>query len=281
MAIDYDTLKHWKIPDVEQKYSFKDTILYALGLGIGQDPIDPEQLCYVYEDGLKVLPTQAVVLGYPGFWLKEPGTGVDWKQLLHGEQGMRIHRLLPVEGPRRGGRGQGRGPRCAGAHHPRHLRRGDGRTPSQPDEHDLRARQRRLRRAQGCGPRPHPMPEDAPEHAFDWKTAPGQALIYRLNGDYNPLHADPEVAKAGGFRMPILHGLASYGIAGHAILRMFCGNDPSRLRWLDVRFSSPVYPGETLRTEAWASAPGTAAFRARAVERDQVVINNGRADFAT
>ncbi len=287
MAIDYDTLKNWKIPEVEQKYTFKDTILYALGLGIGQDPLDREQLRYVYEDGLKALPTQAVVLGYPGFWLKEPGTGVDWKQILHGEQGMRIHRLLPVEGHVVGrtrveeivDKGEGRGALVLTTRDIIDVASG---------ELLVSLTSTTFARANGgfggpkvSAPAPHPMPEGAPERSFEWKTAPGQALIYRLNGDYNPLHADPEVAMAGGFKMPILHGLASYGIAGHAILRMFCGNDPSRLRRLDVRFSSPVFPGETLRTEAWATAPGTAAFRVRSVERDIVVINNGRADFTT
>lgn len=287
MSISYDKLRHWKIPEVEQKYTFKDTILYALGLGIGQDPIDPEQLRYVYEDGLRALPTLAVVLGYPGFWLKEPGTGVDWKQILHGEQGMHVHKPLPVEGNVVGrtrveevvDKGEGRGALVLTTRDIVDLESG---------ELLVSLTSTTFARADGgfggpkvAAPAPHPIPEDGPERSFDWKTTPGQALIYRLNGDYNPLHAHPEVAKAGGFRMPILHGLASYGIAGHAILRMFCANDPSRLRRLDVRFSSPVFPGETLRTEAWSTAPGTAAFRVRSVERDVVVINNGRADFVT
>lgn len=287
MAIDYETLRNWKFAEVEQTYSFRDTILYALGLGVGQDPTDLDQLRYVYEDGLRPLPTFAAVLGYPGFWLQNPATGVDWKQVLHGEQGLVIHRPLPVAGRVIGrtrveeviDKGAGRGALVIST-----------RDLVDADSGELLASMTNTTFARADGgfggpklaaPAPHPMPTTEPERAFDWKTAPNQALIYRLSGDYNPLHADPAVASTAGFRMPILHGMATYGVAGHAILRLFCGNDPARLRRLDVRFSAPVYPGETLRTEAWATGAGTASFRVRAVERDLVVINNGRADFVT
>jgi acyl dehydratase len=104
-------------------------------------------------------------------------------------------------------------------------------------------------------------------------------LIYRLSGDYNPLHIDPQVAASAGFARPILHGLCTYGIAGYAVLKSLCANEPNRLRRLDVRFSAPVYPGETIRTEIWDEGGGRASFRSRAIERDVIVLNNGLAEY--
>jgi acyl dehydratase len=105
------------------------------------------------------------------------------------------------------------------------------------------------------------------------------ALIYRLSADVNPLHADPEVARAAGFPRPILQGLGSFGVAGHALLRSVCDYDPARMKSIAGRFSAPVYPGETIRTEIWRDG-GVVSFRARVVERDAVAINNGRAEVA-
>jgi acyl dehydratase len=109
-------------------------------------------------------------------------------------------------------------------------------------------------------------------------TRPETALIYRLSGDPNPLHVDPAVAKAAGFPRPILHGLATFGIAGHAILKSLCGYDPARLKAIAGRFSAPVFPGETIRTEMWRDGT-VVSFRARVVERDVIALNNGRAEI--
>src|SRR5665811_1085223 len=92
MPIDYDKIKNWPFPDVEQTYTKKDSILYALGVGYGHDPMDEAQLQFVYEKHLKAAPTMPVVLGYPGFWVKDPATGIDWVKIVHGEQALRIHR---------------------------------------------------------------------------------------------------------------------------------------------------------------------------------------------
>jgi acyl dehydratase len=100
------------------------------------------------------------------------------------------------------------------------------------------------------------------------------ALLYRLNGDHNPLHSDPGLAAKAGFPRPILHGLATFGLVGRALLRAVCGNDTTRFGRMECRFSAPVFPGETIRTEIWRTEDG-AAFRARAVERDVVVVANG------
>ena len=132
----------------------------------------------------------------------------------------------------------------------------------------------------GCGgsdpaPRkPHAIPGRAPDSTCDIAISPRAALLYRLNGDRNPLHADPEVARRAGYPQPILHGLCTLGHAGHAILRAVCEYDPTRMKSMAVRFTSPVFPGETLRTEIWRE-DGGAAYRSRALERDVVVLGNG------
>jgi acyl dehydratase len=132
---------------------------------------------------------------------------------------------------------------------------------------------------QGPTPEPHPLPDRAPDRAVDMPTLPQAALIYRLSGDPNPLHADPKVAAAAGFPRPILHGLCTFGVAGRAVLRTCCGNDPARLKTMQLRFSAPVFPGETIRTEIWQDG-NTLSFRARVAERDLVVLSNGRATIA-
>jgi len=126
-------------------------------------------------------------------------------------------------------------------------------------------------------PPPHALPARAPDAVVDLATRSEMALVYRLSGDVNPLHADPEFARSAGFPRPILHGLATFGVAGHALLRAVCGYDPARLTGMAGRFSAPVYPGETIRTEIWRDG-GVVSFRARVVERDVVAINNGRAE---
>jgi acyl dehydratase len=131
----------------------------------------------------------------------------------------------------------------------------------------------------GPQPAPHPLPDTPPQQSLDLETYPNSALIYRLSGDWNPLHADPKAAAAGGFAKPILHGLCTFGVAGLALVKACGGGDPARLRSMQVRFSAPVYPGETIRTEMWGDGPRV-SFRARAVERDVVVLNNGLATLA-
>ena len=283
MALDYDRLRNWKFADVEHAYGRTDTILYALGVGLGADPLDARQLRFVYEEDLLALPTMAVVLGAPGFWLKEQDTGVDWVRVLHGEQGLVLHRPLPPEGTAVG-RTRVTGILDKGADKGALiytekvlLDKASGETVATTTSTTFARGDGGFGGPTGPSPRPHPIPEREPDLACDLPTVPQAALVYRLSGDRNPLHADPEVARAAGFKAPILHGLCTLGAAGHALLKSCCDYDPARFTSLKLRFSAPVYPGETIRTEMWRDG-AIVSFRSRALERDAVVLDNGRAE---
>lgn len=284
MPIDPEALRQWPIAEIEHTYIARDTMLYALGLGFGADPIDENELQFVYEDRLKAMPSMAVVLGYPGFWIGDPRTGADWKKVLHGEQVIEIFKPLPtaatVIGRSRvtGLFDKGRDKGAVLVSERNVIDKSTG---------DVLCRLTSTTMLRGDGgfggpsgplPAPHPLPARAPDQAASIATLPQAALIYRLSGDYNPLHADPAVARSGGFEKPILHGLCTFGVVCRALLDTVCGNDPSKLRKMQVRFSAPVYPGETIVTEFWKEAGGVISFRAKVRERDLVVINNGRAE---
>lgn len=284
MPFTREFLTSYIFPESRQSYRERDVMLYALGLGIGDRPTDPAHLQFTYEKNLKVLPTMAVVLAHPGFWANKPELGIDWAKMLHGEQGLTIHRPIPVSADVIGrsrirdvlDRGEGKG---AMVYYERDIV--DAKTG------DLVATSRQTLVCRGNGgfsggepralPAPHAMPDRAPDRVFEQKTLPQMALIYRLSGDMNPLHADPEVAAKGGFDKPILHGLGTYGVGGRALLEGICESDPARLKSFDVRFTSPVFPGETIRTELWRDG-SVVSLRATAVERGKVVMDNGRAE---
>jgi len=118
------------------------------------------------------------------------------------------------------------------------------------------------------------FPERSPDTVEIFNTAPNQALLYRLNGDRNMLHASPSLAKIAGFPRPILHGLCSYGIACRAIVKSVCKYDASRILRFDVRLASPVFPGETLKTEMWIEGP-VVLFQCKVADRDVVVLSQG------
>lgn len=297
MTIDYRKLMHWKIPIARQHVRPQDCILYALGVGLGADPLDRDQLHYVYEEGLRVLPTMATVLAYPGFWMKMPDTGIDWTRVVHAEQQVIVHKPLPVcarligdtrivdivdKGPEKGAliyqervvtEEDSGEPVCT-------LRmatmcRGDGGVQNMP--------------AAASGhlhPPPAPLPERPADFCIDLPILSQAALIYRLSGDGNPLHADPEVALRAGFPRPILHGLCTFGMAGHALLKALCWSPQPELRMdirsIGARFSAPVYPGEILRTEIWREGEdgNRIAFRCSVPQRGVVVLNHGAAVIA-
>lgn len=282
MTINPDAVLGWAFEPATIDYSERDTMFYALSLGIGQDPLDPAQLRHVYERDLVALPSMAAILGHPGSWLANPATGVDYSKVVHGEQHCEFLAPLPPSGSLR----------CVGAVDEL-IDKGEGRgalvsvtrTLVDAESGEPLARVRNVLFARADGgfggnaqsrhvPLP-PCPDTAPDFTFEWPTQNNQALLYRLNSDMNPLHADPEVAAAAGFPRPVLHGLASYGIAGYAAIQCLCDGRAERLRSLAVRLSAPVYPGETFRIEMWRTGPGAAALKASLTERNVTLLNNG------
>jgi len=267
-----------------QTLTRRDTILYAVGVGVGQDdPCDPDSLNFVYERQLKALPTLAIVLAPPPFWLDEPEFGIDWRRAVNAGQEMVLESPMPIEGEvytelnidAVWDKGVGKGAlmcssrqlkdasgRLLATIHQTHLLRGDGGFggQNQPTTDEL------------------VLPNRDPDIVVDFGTRPEQALVYRLSGDLNPLHIDPDVSEAAGFGKPILHGSCTFGIAARAVLKAVAGNDPRRLRRFGARFSKPVYPGDTIRTEIW-NENGQVLFRARSMERNVVVLDRGIAEI--
>jgi acyl dehydratase len=281
MPIDPDKLISLSFPDLVQSYTEKDVMLYALGIGLGHDPMDACELAFVYEKNLQVLPTFAAVLGFEPFLLRRYESGVNFERIVHGEERITLHRPIATSGTIVAHRvvedvidkGAGKGALVL-------LRR-------EVFDQTTGAAIATVRQTVFCrgdggfgevrpSPPAHALPDRTPDLTCDLATRPEMALIYRLSADINPLHADPEVAKAAGFPRPILHGLGTFGVAGRALLRSLCNYDPTRLTDIAGRFSAPVFPGETLRTEIWRDGE-VASFRTLVVERGVVAINNGRA----
>ncbi len=284
MAIDFERLRDWSFPELRHRVTPRDTILYALGVGLGVPADDPGQLSFLYEKDLLALPTMAVVLGYRGFWLQDPATGVDWRKVLHGEQRISLHAPLPVEGEvvtrqyvsALIDRGPGRGAILTLT---RELLGDDGALLARIEHLSLLRGDGGFGGSHGTAEPPPPCPDRAPDLVTDLPMSERAALIYRLSGDYNPLHVDPEVARSAGFERPIVHGLCTFGLVGHALLKAHADYKPDRLRSLGGRFSSPVFPGETIRVESWVE-PNRVAVRARSRERDMVIFDRGSAVVA-
>lgn len=282
--MNYERMMALSIPQARQELSDDACILYALGTGFGRDPMHEGQLRHLYEEGLEVLPTMANVLAHPGFWLRNPEIGVDWKRVLHLAQAFTIHR--PIEpGQRLIGRSRitginDKGPAKGAILFTRREVETEG-------SEDLlcTVEQTTMLRGDGGGggddppPRPiHPLPDRPADLHHDLAIPLDAALIYRLSGDRNPLHIDPAVARQAGFERPILHGMCTMGYAGHSLMAALCDYEGERIRSMQVRFTAPVWPGESLRTEMWPQEKGV-SFRTRALERDAIVLDNGYADL--
>jgi len=233
MPFDPRSLLGKEFPTIRPSYTENDCIIYAIGLGMGMDPLDANGLPFLYEAALKVPPRRAVegerigALILSDRVVRDVATGADLCTLV-----------TTI------------------------LARGDGGFSGE----------------RKTSAKPDPVPAREADMVCDLPTLRQQALLYRLSGDYNPLHAVPEIARAAGFREPILHGLCTLGVATHALLKSCCDYDPTRFRRLRLRFSAPVYPGDTIRTEIWREGGDGArawAFRCKSVEQDKIVINNG------
>lgn len=277
MAFQPDRILAHDFGEARQSYAPRDAILYALGLGLGRDPLDEGDLAFLDETRLSVLPSFAVTLCSPGMWIRDAAFGVDFRRLVHSAQAASFHAPLPASAEVIGtarvvsltDRGEGRGAilelerQVAGA--------ADGTV-------YCTLRQTLLLRGNGGfgGPPPPPslfiIPDTAPGAQASAHLSPRAALIYRLSGDWNPLHIDPGFARSAGFDRPIMHGLGSYGVAGATVSRALERN-PADMSALSCRFSGIVLPGDTLVFSIWPGADG-AAFRAHV--GDRLVLDEGR-----
>lgn len=287
MALDPDRLMALEFPNVHHQYGWRDTVLYALGLGFGSDPTDPKQLRFVYEEGLEAMPTMANVLAHPGFWARDLDTGIDWKRIVHGEQAMTLHEPLPVQASVIGtmrivdivDKGAEKG---AIIDVERAIREASTGRPLATLLQSIFCRGDGGFGGAAVSKRePVKLPDRAPDFTVDMPTQPQQALVYRLSGDLNPLHADPGIAHKAGFTRPILHGLATFGVAGRALMERLCDGEPARVRAMQGRFSAPVYPGETLSVDIWHDGPGRALFRARVAAREVMAMGAGVFEYAS
>ena len=279
MPIDRESLLATELTDFPASYTESDVMLYALGVGLGSDPLDSDELAFVSEHaGLRTLPTFASMV-IPETILAS--SGCDVQRILHRSQSLQIFRPLPAAGDllvnQRVALVTDRGKEVgAEIELETELRL------ARDDTVVCQATSRIIARGDGGlgGPvgerRPrHRMPNREPDLTCDLPTRPDQALLFRLCGDFNPLHADPGAANAAGFERPILHGRCTHGIACHAVLKTICNYDFTLIAGFDVRFSSPVFPGDTITTEMWQDG-NVVSFRCRVRDRDAVVINGGR-----
>jgi acyl dehydratase len=267
-----------KLEPVQHTYTERDVMLYALGVGAG-----PDELPFVYERDLKVLPTFAVIPSFPAMMNLGGAMQVNPALVLHGEQRIELHASIPTSGTLtttpviKAVYDKGKAAVVVV----------ETETVDQKGRLLFRNTSSIFARGEGgfggdrgpSGPRNVP-PDRPPDKSVAMKTLPQQALIYRLSGDYNPLHADPDFAKLGGYDRPILHGLCTFGHAGRAVLQTWCGNDPDRLKSFEVRFAGVVFPGETIVTDMWRTAPGTIIVSAKTAERGEPVLAAAAAEVA-
>ena len=279
MPINYDELMQLKSQGFESRYSDREVILYALGVGFMRDPLNKDELRYCYENDLQTVPTFATVLGWGQPTLAR--SGINYLMVVHGEQRLTLHKPLPPEADIVSDE------RVVGA-----IDKGEGKGALILTEKVIREKKSGdklctlgatiFARGDGGfgGPRegapvPHAIPDRTPDYRVECDTRPDQAFLYALSGDRNPLHRDPSIAKMAGYERPILHGLCTYGTACRAVISSVCQYDAKRIAGFDARFSAPVFPGETIVTEMWVDGP-VVSFRCRLKERDVVVLNNGK-----
>jgi len=279
MPIDYPAVLGLREEGRRFSWTERDTLLYALAVGMGRDPLDPCELPFVYEKNLKVIPTLAAVVAW-GAGIPPERLGLDRRRTLHGEESLTMHRELAGSGEviadSRVLAVYDKGEK--GAVIERETRLTDAAT-GEPVATITRTAFSRSDGGFGgpssAPPAPRPPSRD-PDAVLEFPTRRDQALLYRLCGDRNPLHADPDVAQAAGFAAPILHGLCTYGICCRAVLQAFCAFEPRRLKSHAVRFSAPVIPGDLVRVSLWNEA-GDVSFEADVPARGVVVIKSGKA----
>jgi acyl dehydratase len=269
----------------ERSWTSKDTLLYALGVGAGLgDPLAELEFTTENSEGIeqRVLPTFGVLVARAP--AARPLGDFDWARLVHAEQSFELHRPLPVAGTARTVTTvTGIYDKGSGALVSTESVAADAAT----GEPLVTARSGAFIRGEGGfggdrgGSQPWRRPEGEPDHRVEYPTRPEQALLYRLSGDRNPLHADPKFAARGGFARPILHGLCTYGVTGRALLHVLCDGDPARFTAMSGRFTAPVIPGETLVVSIWLprDRQNEAVFQT-AKQDGTVVLSRGTVRFA-
>ena len=287
MPINHDAATDEFSDPVESSWTSKDALLYAVGVGAGS--VDPTgfELEFTTENSKDVrqraLPTIAVVIGGGGGGMSRIGT-FNPAMLVHGEQAIELHGEIPPQGTvLTSSRIAGVYDKGSGAAVVAESKSIDKAT----DKPLFTTRSTLFIRGEGgwggdrgpSGPRNVP-PDREPDHAVTYQTRADQALTYRLSGDRNPLHSDPEFAKMAGFPKPILHGLCTYGFTGRALLHSLCDSDPSRFTSMEGRFSKPVFPGDSLTVKIWVDG-NEAFYRTETQNADDVVIDAGRATFTS
>lgn len=284
MALDYDDLMATSVVDLPFSYGDMESMLYAISIGLGRNAVDANELPYVFEQGepMRTVPSMASVL-VPD--MSPPDLGWDFSQVLHVEQRMQLFRPPPVAAEllinKRIVAAYDRGPN----HGALVLFEAEARLASD-DTALFTIGNTIMARAdggfggpRGKGPAAHRPPRRQPDLSCDLETRRDQALLYRLNGDRNPLHADPGLAERVGFDRPILHGLCTYGVACHAVLKTICNYDYTLITGFDARFSAPVLPGDTITTDMWQDG-NIVSFQCSVRERDVVVLRNGKCTLA-
>ena len=260
------------------KWDSKDVMLYAVGVGA-----KPEgELDFVYEGkGPRVLPTYAVIPGMFSMGGLVSNVEINLAMLLHGEQAITLHREIPPDGDVRitgrvaevWDKGKAAVIGCEGI--------------VEDDNGPLFTTKATLfiRGAGGFGGERGPStagvnvaPERAPDHVVEDVTRPEQGAVYRLSGDRNPIHIDPDFAKMAGFEKPFVHGLCTYGFVGRAILRALCGGDPARFKSFEARFADQVYFGDTIVTKIWKLKEGEAIVQAE-TQKGNVVLSQARTTY--
>lgn len=280
MTLDYEQLLATSVSGLELSYGDTETMLYAQSIGFGRDPLDRKELAYVYEQSgpLLTVPTMASAIIPEMF---PPDLGWDYSQVLHVEQRLQLYRPLPAAADlridKRVAEVFDRGPK----HGALFFFEAEGRF-AKDDTVLFSLGSTVLARGDGgfggptgSGPKPHRVPRRDPDLSCDSITRRDQALLFRLNGDRNPLHADPAKAEKAGFSVPILHGMCTYGIACRAILRTICDYDYTLIESFDARFSAPVLPGETITTDMWQDG-NVVSFQCSVKERNCIVLKNGK-----
>jgi acyl dehydratase len=280
MAVSFESLMAIQHRNVEVAYSDKDTMLYALSVGMGAQPLDERLLPFVFEGRpMRTLPSMASIL------MRAPvlESGLDLRHMLHGEQKLSLIREIPPQGTLLVDAGVSqvidKGPeKGLVVVFESRARTTDGLAVFTASTVILARGDGGIGAAPGTLPAPHGIPQRGPDRTIRIETRDDQALLYRLNEDRNPIHADPQFAQKAGFGRPILHGLCTYGLICGALVREVCEGDSSRMTSFDVRFAAPVYPGETMELDVWSDGPQI-SFRCRIPQRDKTVVDNGRCDL--